>query len=96
MAHDKIYDRTLYVMAGLLACGLVCNLLIRPVDPKYTMSDEELAVERVLQREDRVDSSSTTAARGPLSVAGVLAWIAVGLPFLIGLVIALQKAAALL
>jgi MFS family permease len=32
-AHQ--YDLTLYIMAGLLLIGLICNLLVRPVDPKY-------------------------------------------------------------
>ncbi|MEP7087432.1 MAG: OFA family MFS transporter [Gemmatimonadota bacterium] len=32
-AHQ--YDLTLYIMAGLLLVGLVCDLLVRPVDAKY-------------------------------------------------------------
>jgi MFS family permease len=32
VAKNLVYDRTLYIMAGLLAVGLVCNLLIRPVE----------------------------------------------------------------
>ena len=30
----EVYDAVMYVMAGLLALGFVCNLLIRPVDNK--------------------------------------------------------------
>jgi hypothetical protein len=33
----------MYVLAGLLLLGLICNLLVRPVDEKYYMSDEEVA-----------------------------------------------------
>jgi MFS family permease len=29
------YTVTMYIMAGLLAVGLVCNLLVRPVDPRH-------------------------------------------------------------
>ncbi|MEO1994107.1 MAG: OFA family MFS transporter [Planctomycetaceae bacterium] len=32
---STIYNSTMYVMAGLLAVALVCNQLIRPVDPKH-------------------------------------------------------------
>ena len=32
-AHQ--YDLTLYIMAGLLLIGLICDLLVRPVDARY-------------------------------------------------------------
>jgi MFS family permease len=92
---NLVYDNTLYIMAGLLLVGLVCNALVRPVNPKHYMSDEELARERALQHEDVSASDAATAARGSFGMLGVLAWAAVGVPFLIGLSIALQKAAAL-
>jgi MFS family permease len=31
----EAYNTTMYLMAGVLLIGLVCNLLIRPVDPKH-------------------------------------------------------------
>ena len=95
VAHARVYDITLYIMAGLLFCGVLCNLFVKPVDPKYLMSDEELARERALLHEDRVAANAELAARGSFGIVGVLAWLAVGIPFLIGLVIALQKAAGL-
>jgi hypothetical protein len=73
----------------------VCNLLMRPVNPKYYMSAEQLAREKALQREDRTAGDAETAARGNFGFAGVLAWAAIGIPFLIGVYIAIQKAAAL-
>jgi len=95
VAHTLIYDRTLYILAGLLLAGLICNLLIRPVDPKYYMTPEELAREMALKHEDRIAGDAVTAARGNFGVAGVLAWAAVGIPFLIGAYIALQKGVVL-
>lgn len=53
-----VYDRTPYLMAFLLLCGLICNLFIKPVNEKYWMTDEELARERALQREDRTASGA--------------------------------------
>ena len=95
VAHNLIYDRTLYILAGLLLAGLICNLLVRPVDPRYHMTPEELAREKALKHEDRIVGDAATAARGNFGLAGVLAWAAVGIPFLIGVTIALQKAAVL-
>ena len=92
---NLVYDNTLYIMAGLLFVGLICNALVRPVDPKNYMTDEELARERALQHEDVSASDAATAARGGFGLLGAIAWAAVGVPFLIGLYIALQKAAAL-
>jgi hypothetical protein len=83
-------------MAALLILGMVCNLFVRPVAPKSFMSDEQLARERALQHEDTLHTTdAAVAARGPFGSIGVLAWLAVGVPFLIGLFIALKKAAAL-
>ena len=90
-----VYDRTLYIMAFLLFCGLICNAMVRPVHEKHYMSDAELARERALQREDRTAAGAELAARGGFGAVGALAWLAVGVPFLIGLYIALAKAAAL-
>ncbi len=90
-----VYDRTLYIMAGLLFLGLLCNLFVRPVSEKYYMSEDQLAHERSLQRESRTGGGSSAAARGALDPLVFLAWLAVGIPFLIGLYIAVQKAAAL-
>ena len=95
VAHALVYDITLYIMAVLLFIGLVCNFFVKPVDSRYWMSEAELARERSLQHEDRVTANAELAARGSFGIAGVLAWLGVGIPFFIGLYIALSKAAAL-
>jgi MFS family permease len=95
VAHALVYDITLYIMAVLLFGGLVCNFFVKPVASKHWMTDEQVARERALQHEDRVTADAETAARGAFGIGGVLAWLAVAIPFCIGLYIALQKAAAL-
>ncbi|PNS07792.1 OFA family MFS transporter [Solilutibacter silvestris] len=96
VAKNLVYDRTLYIMAGLLFIGLICNLLVKPVKESVFMTDEELAHERSLQHEPKSSGDTAiTAARGVFGIRGVIAWLAVGIPFLIGLYIALAKAAAL-
>jgi MFS family permease len=95
VAHNLVYDVTLYIMAFLLFCGLVCNFFVKPVQNKYHMSEEDLARERALQREDRMAVGVDSAARGSFGLGATLAWLAVGIPFFVGLLIALSKAAAL-
>ena len=95
VAHNLVYDRTLYILALLLAVGLVLNLMVRPVHEKHNMDEEQLARERSLQHEQHGAAHAERAARGAFGAVGMLAWAAIGIPFLIGVVIALQKAAAL-
>ena len=95
VAHNLVYDVTLYVMAFFLFCGLVCNFFVKPVKDRHWMTEQELSRERSLQREDRVSAGAELAARGSFGLTGVLAWLAVGIPFGIGLFIALQKAIVL-
>ena len=95
MAKNLVYDNTLYILAGLLLIGLICNLLVRPVAEKNYMTDAELAAERRLQHEKTDATDSGNVARGSFGIGGVLAWLAVGIPFLDGVWIALQKAVAL-
>ena len=91
------YDITLYILAGLLVLGFICNLLVRPVADKYFMTEAELAAERALSH-DAGRSETTTLewsadpASTPLAIA---AWLAVGLPLAWGIWITLQKTATL-
>ncbi|HTW75102.1 MAG TPA: OFA family MFS transporter [Steroidobacteraceae bacterium] len=96
VASNLVYDRTLYIMAALLFFGFICNLFVRPVHARHRMSAEQLARERALQHEAGVAGTrAEDAARGAFGAVGLIAWLAVGIPFLIGLYIALDKAIAL-
>jgi len=94
--RDHVYDMPLMILAGLLVVGFVCNLLIRPVDPKYQMTDAELETERRRAHERAaVGTVGSTAISGsgtasnPALVTG--AWLLVGIPLLWGIWITLQK-----
>ena len=41
--NAQAYDVTMYILAGLLGIGFICNMLVRPVADKYFMTEEELA-----------------------------------------------------
>ena len=40
LPREQVYNQTMYILVGMLAVGFVCNLLIRPVDPKYFIDDD--------------------------------------------------------
>jgi MFS family permease len=98
----QAYDVTMYVLAGLILLGLLCNLLVRPLADKHFMTEQELAHEKKLAHEREI--TAATGPRGTGGVAGVassnpavavFAWAAVGIPLMLGIWITLQKAAVL-
>jgi MFS family permease len=44
--REAAYNQTMYILAGLLALGFVCNLLVRPVAARFFMTDEEVAADK--------------------------------------------------
>ena len=93
----QAYDITMYILASMLVLGIICNALVRPLDNKYFMTDDELAHEKKLAHERAAASVVTgSGSAGTTSAATVvLAWAAVGIPLAIGIGITLQKAAIL-
>lgn len=91
---EAAYHLTLYLLAGLLVLGLVCNALVRPVHPRFFMSETELEVERKalkgVQPEATVESTRPSARSWIAVSAG---WLLVGIPLGWGLLITFQKAA---
>jgi hypothetical protein len=93
MPRDHVYDRILLVLTGMLVVGFICNVLIRPVAPKWFMKPEEVAALQDKQRvAGAVGSGSFGIGRGGLSLGTALAWAAVGLPLAWGVLVTLQKA----
>ncbi|MEO8714921.1 MAG: OFA family MFS transporter [Acetobacteraceae bacterium] len=41
-AKADAYDETMYIMAGLLLIGLICNLLMRPVHERHVLTEARL------------------------------------------------------
>jgi hypothetical protein len=94
----QVYNQTMYILVGFLVVGLICNLMIRPVNPKYFMTDEELAEERRLAHErdvaNEVGSVSTGRVKAPTSpMAIAVAWTLVGIPLAWGVYRTLMSAA---
>jgi len=95
---SQAYDTTMYVLAGLLVGGFICNLLVRPVASKWFMTEDELAAERKLAhdkaQEAYVKETAVVAAGKTASNPGSVAlfWLLVALPLAWGVYITLQKA----
>ena len=41
--RDHVYDVTMYILAGMLVAGFICNLLVKPLSDKWFMKPEEVA-----------------------------------------------------
>lgn len=106
----QVYDITMYILAGMLVVGFLCNLAIRPVNPKYFMTDDELAREKALAHE-RASAAEVRDTRSGIGVTGtgagtaalsqtpqalvIAAWACVVIPLAWGVWITLQKAVVL-
>jgi MFS family permease len=44
--REAVYNQTMYILAGLLVVGLVCDLAVRPVAERFFMTDAEVAAEK--------------------------------------------------
>ena len=86
--REAAYDRTLYILAGFLALGFVCNLLIRPVADRWFIGDGAPV-------QDVTAGVSYGIGRGGFTPGALLAWAAVCLPLGWGVWITLGKAMAL-
>ncbi|MCX8254049.1 MFS transporter [Beijerinckiaceae bacterium RH AL1] len=89
----EVYDAVMYVMVGLLALGFICNLLIRPVDPKWHM-DASAPVDGSTVAAGR--TSGQGIGKGSLSGATLVPWLIIAIPVAWGLYKALLSAAKIL
>ena len=88
VARAQVYDRTMYILAGMLAAGFVANLLIRPVARRWFVDDASTAPTPTTSG----PGAQAGIGRGGLDGASALAWAAVGLPIAWGVWMTLDKA----
>src|SRR6516225_8879526 len=79
--RDHVYDATMYVLAGMLVAGFVCNYLVKPLADKWFMKPEDVAA---LQNKEgavgRITSGSFGIGKGGLDAKAALFWAFVGIP----------------
>ena len=93
----QVYDRTLYILAGMLVLGFLCNLLVRPVATKWFMKDAEVAAlqAKSANANATLQHGSYGIGKGGFDGTALLAWAVVGLPLAWGVWITLTKSLAL-
>ncbi|MFI3123697.1 MAG: OFA family MFS transporter [Methylococcales bacterium] len=88
--REQVYNQTMWILAGLLVVGLICNLLIRPVDEKWFMSPDEfehekhLAADKIHDEEISADQTDDMVTSTPLILV-CTAWLVVGIPLAWGI-----------
>ena len=87
----EAYAQTLYILAGFLVVGFVCNLLVRPVASRWMMRETNNVGPAVAAPE----GGSFGIGRGGVTPMALIAWAFVGLPLLWGIWITLRQALAL-
>ncbi|MFW5440782.1 MAG: OFA family MFS transporter [Methylophilaceae bacterium] len=88
---DQVYAPIMLVLAAMMVIGFVANMLIKPVDDKYFMTDAELDAVRSAGHEKSTQTVTTVAADKSSFVMS-LAWAAVGIPIIYGIWSTAQKA----
>ena len=94
---DQIYSPIFYILAGMLGVGFVANLLVRPVDHKWHMSESDVAAEQAKLKAAgaTVMSGSFGIGKGGLDAKAALFWFFVGIPLGWGIWKTVQKAVVL-
>ena len=92
--RDHLYNTTMYILCAMLVIGLICNAMIRPVDPKWHMSAEAVAKLQAAGANSAAMSQpgSFGIGKGGLDVQAALFWALVGIPLAWGVWKTLQSA----
>jgi hypothetical protein len=92
--RDHVYDVTMYVLAGMLVGGFICNWLVKPLADEWFMRPEEVAALQAKSAGAAAASASGSfgIGRGGLDAKAGLFWAFVGIPILWGVWITLSNA----
>jgi hypothetical protein len=92
--RDQLYNTTMYILCAMLMAGLICNYLVKPVDPKWHMSEAEVAkLQAAAGTGAATPSGSFGIGKGGLDGKAALFWAFVGIPLAWGVWNTLQSAA---
>ncbi|MGL3111331.1 OFA family MFS transporter [Bradyrhizobium sp. BR 1432] len=92
--RDQLYNTTMYILCAMLIAGLICNYLIKPVDPKWNMSEEEVAKLQAASAKTQagIQYGSFGIGKGGLDARAALFWAFVGVPLAWGVYKTLESA----
>jgi len=93
--RDQLYNTTMYILCAMLVAGIICNYLVKPVDPKWHMSEAEVAkLQAVEGSSGKVGSFGI--GRGGLDAKAAAFWLFVGIPLAWGVYMTLLSAVKIL
>ena len=92
--RDQLYNSTMYILTAMLVVGLIANWLIKPVDPKWHMSEAEVAKLQAATAAAgaTIRTGSFGIGLGGLSAKAALFWAFVGVPLAWGIWKTLESA----
>jgi len=90
---DQAYNSSFKILAILLVVGFILNLLIKPVNKKFFMTERQLKDEQMSteSNKEKLVSSSTHTNKSLQSFLLPIAWLVVSVPIGWGIINALQK-----
>jgi MFS family permease len=92
----RVYDFTMYILAGMLVIGLICNALVRPLADKWFMKPDEVAALEAKGAATNVGGGSYGIGKGGLDARSAAFWAFVGIPLAWGVWMTLQNAVKIL
>jgi MFS family permease len=97
IAPDQLYGPIFYILAGMLVLGFFANLLVRPVNPKWHMSEAEVKVaqDKLRLASATAESGSFGIGKGGLDAKAAAFWMLVGVPLAWGVWKTVEKALVL-
>jgi MFS family permease len=90
--RESVYDLAMYILAGMLVLGLVCNVLVRPLADHWFMKPEEVAKLQAQGGAVATSGGSYGIGKGGLDAKAALFWAFVGIPLAWGVWITLKNA----
>jgi MFS family permease len=88
----QVYDFTMYILAGMLVIGLICNALVKPLADKWFMKPEEVAALQAKGAAANAGGGAYGIGKGGLDARAAAFWLFVGIPLAWGVWITLQNA----
>ena len=90
---DQAYNSSFKILAMLLVVGFILNLLIKPVNKKFFMTEKQLKVEQATTQsnKEKLVVATTHTNKSLQTVLLPIAWLVVSVPIGWGILNALQK-----
>jgi hypothetical protein len=90
--RDHVYDVTMYILAGMLVLGLICNMMVKPLADRWFMKPEEVAGLQAKDAGATTGGGDFGIGTGGLDGKAVAFWAFVGIPLAWGVWITLKNA----